>query len=94
MVQLIEEVTWCAKGRKASSVSKWNLFANHHELPSTLQRSFRAENSRLSVKHSLVVFLATDEEDPSREVLACSEPFPIVIVSNTRIKGWDASINI
>lgn len=88
MVQLIEEIGWSAKGRRTSSISKWNLFANHHELPSTLQRSFAGENSRLSVKHHLVVFLATDEEDPSKEVMACSEPFPIMIVSNTR--GWDA----
>lgn len=88
MVQLIEEISWCAKGRKASSVSRWNLFANHHELPTTLQRSYAGENSKLSIKHHLVIFLATDEEDPSKEVLACSEPFPIVIVSNTR--GWDA----
>lgn len=89
MVQLIEEVKWCAKGRTASSVSKWNLFANHHELPSTLQRSYEGESSSLTIKHHLVVFLATDEEDPSSEVMACSEQFPIVIVSNTR--GWDAS---
>ncbi|KAL3930889.1 MAG: hypothetical protein SGBAC_011569 [Bacillariaceae sp.] len=88
MVQLIEEVKWCAKRRTAASVSKWNLFANHHELPTTLRRSYEGESSSLSIKHHLVVFLATDEEDPSREVMACSEPFPIVIVSNTR--GWDA----
>ncbi|CAJ1959170.1 unnamed protein product [Cylindrotheca closterium] len=88
MIQLIQEVTWLAKGRRATSVSKWNLFANHHELPTSLERSFDGQASKLSIQHSLVVFLATDEEDPSREVMACSEAFPIVIVSNTR--GWDA----
>lgn len=95
MFQLIEEMAWSAKGRKATMRNKWNLFANHHELPATLQSSYfdsseRSRNyfSKLSVKHYLVVFLATDEEDPSREVIACSEPFPIVIVSHTR--GWDA----
>lgn len=88
MMQLVEEITWWARGRSSSSISRWNLFANHHELPTTLQRTYENPHSLLSVKHRLIVYLTTNEEDPSKEVLACSQPFPISIVSNTR--GWDA----
>eukprot|EP00980_Cylindrotheca_fusiformis_P016499 scaffold4916_cov111-Cylindrotheca_fusiformis.AAC.2 len=88
MVQLVEEISWWAKGRSSTSISRWNLFANHHELPTTLQRSYESSHSRLLVQHKLIVYLTTNEEDPSKEVLACTEPFPITIVSNTR--GWNA----
>jgi hypothetical protein len=88
MMQLVEEITWWARGRCSTSTSRWNLFANHHELPTTLQRTYSNSHSLLSVQHKLVVYITTNEEDPSKEVLACTEPFPITIVSNTR--DWDA----
>lgn len=84
MVKFTEEITWKAKGRTAHSLQSWDLFANHHELPSSLRKSH--QTPLITVQHKLAVYLASKEL--SREVLATTENIPVRILSSNR--GWDA----
>jgi hypothetical protein len=89
MIQLIEEVSWSARGRTTSTQQSYNLFANHHEVPISIQQSFQSVISSLCVKHKVIIYLTFNEEDPSDEIVASTDPIPVTIVSNTR-GCWDA----
>jgi hypothetical protein len=84
MIRFIEDLSWVSQGRTARSQQSWDLYANHHELPATLRQSF--SSTSISVKHELIVYLAT--KDTSKDIMAMTEPIPVTIVSNQR--GWDA----
>jgi hypothetical protein len=87
MIRVIEELRWTAQGRTAHNRQTWDLFANHHELPTTLRRSYdQKKTSLLTVRHEIVVYLTT--RGPSKEILATTEPIPVRILSSNR--GWDA----
>lgn len=86
MMKLTEELRWRAKGRTAHNQQTWNLFANHHELPTTLSPSYESSaQSLFHIRHELTVFMTT--KDASNEVLASTAPIPIRIVSSR--SGWD-----
>ena len=87
MMKISEELRWKAQGRIAHSRQTWDLYANHHELPTTLRRSYEPKKpSLVSVSHELVIYLTT--KDVSKEILATTEPIPVQILSSDR--GWDA----
>ena len=84
MIRFMEELSWKSQGRKAKSHQSWDLYANSHELPTTLRRSF--VGSLVKVRHQLMVYLTN--KDSSREIIALTEPIPVLIVSDRR--GWAA----
>ena len=87
MVKLTEDLQWSAQGRIAHDKQTWDLFANHHEIPSRVRKSFQPKfHSLLSIRHELVVYLAS--KDGSKDILATTEPIPVHILSTNR--GWDA----
>lgn len=87
MIRLSEELRWSAQGRTAHSRQTFDLYANHHEIPTTLRRSYDPNNTSLmTVQHEIVVYLTT--KGPEREILATTEPIPVRILSSHR--GWDA----
>ena len=88
MIQLIENTCWSSQGRTAHSQQIWDLFANHHEIPSNARPTYISSQSLIKIQHSLVVFLTTTKDDPSKEVLAKTKPLNLTIVSN--IRGWEA----
>lgn len=58
MIQLVEELTWTAKGRRAKTRESWELFANHHEFPTDLRKSYNHDpHSLWQVNHELVVYV-------------------------------------
>jgi hypothetical protein len=120
MIKLTEDLRWTSKGRTAHNFQSWDLFANHHELPTTLRRSYNdaphpevvvsttavlegvvvatdnhvvpqtrssQRKSLLSVRHEIVVYWTT--KDPSKEILATTEPISVQIVMNNG-GCWDA----
>jgi hypothetical protein len=84
MIRFVEDLSWVSQGRTARSQQSWDLYANHHEFPTGLRQSFKS--SLISVRHELIVYLAT--KDTSKDIMAMTEPIPVSIVSNQR--GWDA----
>jgi hypothetical protein len=90
MMQLTEELQWKAKGRTAYNQQTWNIYANHHELPTTLSPSYDAnEQSLVQVRHELTIYMSTvDASAPAKEILASTAPIPVRIVSCRT--GWDA----
>lgn len=93
MMKLTEELQWKAKGRTAHNQQSWHLFANHHELPTTLSPSYcdAHPDSLLQVRHELTIYMTTTTKDNNsthQEILASTAPIPIRIAS--RRSGWDA----
>jgi hypothetical protein len=87
MIQLTEELQWNAKGRTAHNQQSWTLFANHHEIPTTVSPSYDCSpNSLLQIRHELTIYMTT--KDASKEILASTAPIPVRIVSKR--SGWDA----
>ena len=94
MIKLTEELQWKAKGRTAHNQQTWNLYANHHELPTTLSPSYDGmEQSLIQIRHELTIYMTTKDATATatataKEILASTAPIPVRIVS-TRA-GWDA----
>jgi hypothetical protein len=45
MMRVSEELTWKAQGRTAHNRETWELFANHHELPTTLRPTYNHDTT-------------------------------------------------
>jgi hypothetical protein len=90
MMKLTEELQWRAKGRTAYNQQTWNIYANHHELPTTLSPSYDGnEQSLVQVRHELTIYMTTVKAAATaKEVLASTAPIPIRIVSSR--SGVDA----
>ena len=87
MIKITEVLQWSAQGRIAQDKQTWDLFANHHEIPTRVRKSYQPKfHSLLSIRHELVVYMAS--KDGSRDILATTEPIPVQILSTNR--GWDA----
>ncbi|KAG7356425.1 hypothetical protein IV203_001111 [Nitzschia inconspicua] len=88
MMKLTEELQWSAKGRVAHNQRSWYLYANQHELPTTVSPSYDSNpQSLLQIRHELAIFMTT-KDSITKEILASTAPIPIRIVSNR--SPWDA----
>ena len=86
MFKLTEELSWEAKGRKASNKETWNLHVNNHAIPNLIPSYDDSNESLIQVHHTLVVYMAT--KDKPTECLASTGPIRVRIVSSRM--GWDA----
>jgi hypothetical protein len=83
MVRLVEKLSWRAKGRIEESRQSWDLFAEHHSIPTSLRRTYdQSPNSLIKVEHEAIVYVVK-KEGGRQTILATTEPIPTTIVSSS-----------
>jgi len=96
MVRLIEKLSWKAKGRIEQSRQSWDLFADHHIIPTTVRRTYdHRSDSLIKVEHEAIIYLVRKQSGSSsgggvgvggnnQTILATTEPIPTTIVSGSQ----------
>jgi hypothetical protein len=84
MVRLVEKLSWKAKGRIEKSRQSWDLFADHHCIPTSLRRTYdNISNSLIKVEHETIVYVVR-KHGARQTILATTEPIQTTIVSSSK----------
>ena len=84
MVRLVEKLSWKAKGRIETSRQSWDLFADHHCVPTSLRRTYdNISNSLIKVEHEAIVYVVR-KHGARQTILATTEPIQTTIVASSK----------